>query len=113
LDRHSYAAIYPGIDVFRTIPFRVRWLAADIAGRCVGGYETMKSIAQAALISADGIITQDAAKGPLGALLRENTPEKPTRHRCSSHRAKLTTDISPKQSVSQLSVRNPDSLQRT
>jgi alpha-beta hydrolase superfamily lysophospholipase len=74
---HAYAAIYPGIDVSDTVPFRARWLAADIAGRCVGSYETLMSIAQAQLLPADGIITMDAAKGPLGALLRENTPEKP------------------------------------
>jgi alpha-beta hydrolase superfamily lysophospholipase len=74
---HAYAAIYPGIDVSSTIPFRARWLVADIAGRCVGGYETLMSIAQTMLVPAGGIITQDAVRGALGARLSENTPDKP------------------------------------
>jgi alpha-beta hydrolase superfamily lysophospholipase len=74
---HAYAAIYPGIDVSSTIPFRARWLAADIAGRCVGGYETLMSIAQTMLMPAGGIITRETVNGTLGARLRENTPDKP------------------------------------
>jgi alpha-beta hydrolase superfamily lysophospholipase len=72
---HAYAAIYPDIDVTSIIPFRSRWLAADMAGRCVGGYETLFTLAQTWMMPASGLVRNNAAEGALGVRLRENTPD--------------------------------------
>jgi acetyl esterase/lipase len=74
---HAYAAIYPGHEVASAIPFHARWLAADIAGRCVGGYETLFTLAQSWMMPASGLVRNEAAEGWLGVRLRENTPERP------------------------------------
>jgi alpha-beta hydrolase superfamily lysophospholipase len=72
---HAYAAIYPDIDVASTIPFRSLWLAADIAGRCVGGYETLFTLAQTWMMPASGLVRSNAIEGALGVRMRENTPD--------------------------------------
>ncbi len=74
---HAYAAIYPGNEVASAIPFHARWLAADIAGRCVGGYETLLTLAQTLMMPASGLVRNAAAEGWLGVRLRENTPDRP------------------------------------
>lgn len=73
----SYAAAYPDVRPPDYMGWRARMLAHDIAGRCVGGRETLFSVAETALLPRGGMFTRDPATGPLGARLRENTPNKP------------------------------------
>lgn len=52
-------------------------LAPDIAGRCVGGWGTLFSVAETTLLPAEGIFRTDPTTGALGARLAENTPRGP------------------------------------
>lgn len=73
----SYAHAYP--DVHPAV-YSGRWsraIAADIAGRCVGGPGTLVSVAETLLVPREGIFDTDPAAGALGARLAQNTPAKP------------------------------------
>jgi alpha-beta hydrolase superfamily lysophospholipase len=51
-----------------------QFLASDIAKRCVSGYATLFSVAEAAALPSAGIFSRDPTGGPLGQRLAENTP---------------------------------------
>lgn len=70
----AYARAYPDVKVRDYVHGAARIIAGDIARRCVGGYETLLSVAATALLPAGGIFTGDPTAGPLGARLGENTP---------------------------------------
>lgn len=69
----AYAATYPDVEAGAYLKSWARPLVADMAGRCVGGYETMVSVAQA-LALGDGVFARDPTIGPLGARLVANIP---------------------------------------
>jgi len=71
---HAYAAAYPDVGISAYVQARARPLVGDIASRCVGGWPTLFSLAEAALLSSAGIFARDPASGPLGERLRQNTP---------------------------------------
>lgn len=73
----AYAAAYPDVDANGYADARTRILAKDIASRCVGGWGTLFSAAEAALLPSGGIFASDPATGPLGARLAQNTPLAP------------------------------------
>jgi len=54
-----------------------RLLAADIARRCVGGRETLLSVAEALPLPSEGIFRQAALDGAFGRRLAENVPGGP------------------------------------
>ncbi len=71
----SYPLTYPA--ELRDTPLLkpgTRWLAADIARRCVSGPETLVSVGQALLLPADGIFRAEALDGAFGRLLAGNVP---------------------------------------
>jgi alpha-beta hydrolase superfamily lysophospholipase len=70
----AYGAAYPDAGAASYLHGRARLLAGDIAARCVGGTETLFSVAETMLLPRDGIFARDPAEGALGARLRENTP---------------------------------------
>lgn len=72
----SYAAAYPDVRAGDYLGPRARLLAKDMASRCVGGSKTLFSVAETMLLPRN-MFTRDPASGPLGARLRENTPNRP------------------------------------
>jgi alpha-beta hydrolase superfamily lysophospholipase len=52
------------------------WLN-DIAGRCVGGYETLLSAVETMALPKQGIFKPDALQGPFLQRLKDNSPRKP------------------------------------
>lgn len=74
---HAYAFTYPDVKRNELVSGLTAFLTADIAGRCVGGVETLYSVAETALLPADGIFDSDPLQGALGKRLGENTPAGP------------------------------------
>ncbi|UDL89196.1 lipase family protein [Mesorhizobium sp. PAMC28654] len=70
----AYSAAYPDVRPGDYMGWWSRTLAGDIARRCLGGKETLFSVAETALLPRGGAFWQDAASGPLGARLEQNTP---------------------------------------
>lgn len=73
----AYAAAYPDVDANGYANAWTRTLSRDIAGRCVGGWGTLFSAAEAALLPSQGIFAGEPANGALGARLAGNTPTAP------------------------------------
>ena len=73
----AYRRAYPQSDIDAQVAPRARFLANDIAGRCVSGAKTLVSVAQTALLPRDGIFRTSPASGELGRLLAANTPTRP------------------------------------
>lgn len=71
---HAYSAAYPDVRPVDYMGWWSRALADDIGRRCLGGTETLFSVAETALLPHGGAFSQDAASGPLGARLEQNTP---------------------------------------
>lgn len=76
---HAYSAVYPDVRPVDYMGWWSRVLADDIARRCLGGAETLFSVAETALLPRGGMFSRDAASGPLGARLEQNTPRGPIR----------------------------------
>lgn len=72
----AYAAAYPDIDADAYLKSWARPIVADMAGRCVGGYETLVSVAGAMALG-DGVFARDPIVGRLGARLTANVPREP------------------------------------
>ncbi|MBL8419032.1 MAG: alpha/beta fold hydrolase [Dechloromonas sp.] len=75
---HSYAAAYPDVEVDAYVPGWKRWLASDIAGRCLAGREALFSVAEA-LAAGGSIFGIAPTRGSFGQRLAENTPKSPLR----------------------------------
>lgn len=73
----AYGAAYSEVAADGYVRDDARRLVRDMAGRCVGGWETLVSAAGAWLLPEDGIFARDPAEGPLGQRLEENTPLEP------------------------------------
>jgi alpha-beta hydrolase superfamily lysophospholipase len=73
----AYAETYPDVVSSDYVHPMARFLAADIASRCVGGRATLFSVAETFLLPRTGIFINDPTEGPLGARLAENTPRGP------------------------------------
>ncbi|MGE0723494.1 MAG: lipase family protein [Alphaproteobacteria bacterium] len=73
----GYAAAYPDLDAWAEVAPLARPLARDIAGRCVGGLETLVSVAETWLLPSAGIFAGDPTAGALGRRLAENVPDAP------------------------------------
>lgn len=73
----AYGNVYPDVAAENYIKSSAVWLAHDVAGRCVGGWETLVSAAEVWLLPADGVFARDPVEGPLGLRLGENTPREP------------------------------------
>lgn len=74
---HGYASVYRDVPLDSYVRRNTRFLVDDIASRCVGGWETLVSFAQALLLPKDGVFVQDPGGGSFGARLRENAPTRP------------------------------------
>jgi hypothetical protein len=74
----SYAEAYPDVQPDTYVPARKRWLAQDMAGRCLAGPGALFSVAQAWLAGAS-LFAAEPTTGPLGTRLAENTPSSPLR----------------------------------
>lgn len=71
---HAYAQAYPDVKIEGYVGGMSQFLASDIAKRCVSGYATLFSVAEAAALPSAGIFCRDPTGGPLGQRLAENTP---------------------------------------
>jgi pimeloyl-ACP methyl ester carboxylesterase len=74
----SYAAAYPDVEFDEYVPGWKRWLASDIAGRCLAGREALFSVAEA-LLAGGSIFDRAPTSGPFGERLAENIPNGPLR----------------------------------
>jgi acetyl esterase/lipase len=70
----AYAQAYQDVKVEDYVGFGPRMIAADMAQRCVTGFQTLFSVLETFLLPATGIFRKDPASGPLGTRLGENTP---------------------------------------
>lgn len=70
----SYAAAYPEVEFDAYVPRWKRWLASDVAGRCLAGREALFSVAEA-LVAGGSIFGIAPTSGPFGERLAENTPK--------------------------------------
>lgn len=74
---HAYDAAYPDTDARAYLHTSAKLVAADIAGRCVGGRETLFSVAETLLLPGDGIFRRAPGEGAFGQRLADNTPRDP------------------------------------
>lgn len=74
----SYAAAYPDVALHDYVFGWKRWLARDIAGRCLAGPEALFSVAEA-LLAGDSIFSREPTGGAFGERLAQNTPTAPLR----------------------------------
>jgi alpha-beta hydrolase superfamily lysophospholipase len=70
----AYARTYPDLKATDLATGWSRFLAADMASRCVGGWETLFSAVVAKLAPEEGLVRSDALQGTLAERLRQNTP---------------------------------------
>lgn len=70
----AYAQTYADIDVNIYAKSGTGFIMRDIAGRCVGGVETLFSVAETFLLPPSGLFSQSPAQGALGKRLLQNTP---------------------------------------
>lgn len=73
----AYDAAYPDTDARAYLHTSAKLVAADIAGRCVGGRETLFSVAETLLLPGDGIFRRAPGEGAFGQRLADNTPRDP------------------------------------
>jgi len=73
----AYLEAYPDLDAGSYLQPSARLLAGDIARRCVGGRETLLSVAETLLLPRDGIFRRPPGEGAFGERLAENTPRAP------------------------------------
>lgn len=73
---HAYARTYPDVRVADYVPWHSRWLAGDIAGRCLGRAGLFSAL-QTILLPADGIFAGSPSQGAFGRRLAENVPSGP------------------------------------
>jgi acetyl esterase/lipase len=71
----AYSATYPDVKIGDYVDNVPGFVIADISHRCVAGYQTLFSAFEALLLPSTGIFKLDPTTGPLGARLKENTPE--------------------------------------
>jgi hypothetical protein len=75
---HSYARTYADVVPDAIIRPAARFLAADIASRCINGRPGLVCVAETVLLPADGIFEPGtAAQGPFARRLAENVPRGP------------------------------------
>jgi pimeloyl-ACP methyl ester carboxylesterase len=72
---HAYSRAYPDVQAQSYLRAGIGWLVNDMASRCVGGWETLVSALQAAVLPGAGIFASDPMQGPLGERLKQNTPK--------------------------------------
>ena len=70
----GYAQAYPDVKIEDYVGGMTRFVAGEIATRCVGGYQTLFSVLLTQALPSAGIFSKDPTTGPLGARLAENTP---------------------------------------
>jgi len=71
----SYSETYPDVSFDAYSPAPSRWLARDIAGRCMAGRGALVSVAEALAVG-DSVFGTAPTSGPLGERLAENTPDR-------------------------------------
>lgn len=74
---HAYGDFYDDVDAGAAIKSGARLVAADLASRCVGGWETLVSALETAALPADGVFASDPTSGTFGKHLLENIPAGP------------------------------------
>jgi pimeloyl-ACP methyl ester carboxylesterase len=74
----SYSEAYPDVGFDDYVPGLKRWVASDIASRCLAGPKTLFSVGEALLIG-DSIFGRAPTSEPLGERLAQNTPNRPLR----------------------------------
>lgn len=72
----AYPAVYADVDANAYVGTTTRLIAHDIAGRCVGGWETLFSVLETTLLPGGGIFAIDPTRGALGDRLQQNTPNR-------------------------------------
>jgi pimeloyl-ACP methyl ester carboxylesterase len=70
----AYAAHYDDVDFDAYTRPEARWLARDMAGRCLAGRQSLLSVAEA-MAAGGSIFARDPAGGALGERLAQNTPD--------------------------------------
>lgn len=70
----AYVARYPELDADALLRPGARWLARDMARRCLAGTRTLVSVGESLLLQ-DAIFGSDPTTGALGARLRENSAD--------------------------------------
>jgi alpha-beta hydrolase superfamily lysophospholipase len=73
----AYDDIYPDTNARSYLRPGVAWLVNDIAGRCVGGRETLFSAVVTLLLPRGGIFARAPTEGAFAARLAENVPGGP------------------------------------
>lgn len=73
----AYPRTYPELAGAPLLKTGTGLLSADIARRCVGGPETLLSVAQALLLPTSGLFTEAALDGAFGRRLAQNVPAGP------------------------------------
>ena len=73
----AFASVYPDVSIDAYVTPMNELLVEDISSRCVGGWETIVSVAQTLLAPGSGIFSVDPTSGALGSRLRENVPTSP------------------------------------
>jgi pimeloyl-ACP methyl ester carboxylesterase len=72
---HSYADAYPDVRPDDYLSAFRKWVATDVASRCLAGPGTLFSLFEV-LVLRDGIFAVTPTSGPLGERLRQNTPDR-------------------------------------
>ncbi|WP_119716751.1 alpha/beta fold hydrolase [Cognatilysobacter tabacisoli] len=70
----AYDAHYDDVDFDAYTRPEARWLARDMAGRCLAGRQSLLSVAEA-MAAGGSIFARDPAGGALGERLAQNTPD--------------------------------------
>jgi pimeloyl-ACP methyl ester carboxylesterase len=72
----SYSSVYPEVefDAYSSVP--ARWLARDMASRCLAGREALFSVVEA-LVTGRSIFSVAPTSGAFGERLAQNTPNRP------------------------------------
>lgn len=74
---HAYDKVYPDTQALGYLRRAARPLVNDIAGRCVGGMETLVSALETLLLPRDGVFARSPNDGAFGARLARNVPRDP------------------------------------
>ncbi len=74
----SYSEAYPDVKLDAYVSGLTRWVAGDVASRCLAGREALFSVAEI-LLTGDGFFTTAPTSGALGERLAQNTPNQPLR----------------------------------
>ena len=74
----SYSAAYPDVEFDAYVPGLTRWVARDVASRCLAGREALFSVVEV-LLTGGSIFRIAPTSGLFGERLAQNTPSQPLR----------------------------------